>query len=103
MPADSLARYSAGVSECGCFTSQHVARGWRCGLRGYRFMPSPLRERSERPRPRPWALLDWVCVGCFLWITEWFIYWSRRVPLWVPGLAWCAWAGRRFAQYWGLI
>nr|DAX70328.1 MAG TPA: hypothetical protein [Caudoviricetes sp.] len=56
MPADSLARYSAGVSDCGCLTSQHVASGLRLTRVRSRLISSPLRERRERPRP-------WLFVG----------------------------------------
>lgn len=61
MPALGLGWYSAAVSDCGCFTSHDAASGLRNASAAPRLMPSPLREREERP---PALRLCWI--GCAL-------------------------------------
>ena len=63
VPAHGLAQYSAGVSECGCLTSQNAALGLRRDGVGIMLKPSPLRERTRGPGLD--VSLDWVCAGCF--------------------------------------
>nr|DAV40561.1 MAG TPA: hypothetical protein [Caudoviricetes sp.] len=64
MPALSLARYSAGVSECDYLTSQHAAAfGWPLDVS--RAVAVRLTRRQTR-RPGESGARVVLCAGCFL-------------------------------------